>query len=84
MTQEDEKYYDDYFDLFNTSGWSQLMSQVKVDAETFKVESMENEKHLYHSQGQMLVLNTLLDMEDNVRSAYDSILVNESLDHYES
>ena len=77
MTPENQKYYENYFDLFNTDGWSQLMEQIKVDRDNFQIEAIENEKTLFQTQGQLYVLNTLINMEDMVRATYDNILISE-------
>jgi len=77
MTPENVKHYENYFDLFNTDGWSQLMEQVQVDKDNFHIEAIADEKTLYQTQGQLYVLNTLINMEDMVRAAYDSILISE-------
>lgn len=77
MTPENQKYYENYFDLFNTDGWSQLMEQIQVDRDNFQIEAIEDEKTLFQTQGQLYVLNTLISMEDMVRAAYDNILISE-------
>ena len=77
MTPENVKHYENYFDLFNTDGWSQLMEQVQVDKDNFQIEAIADEKTLYQTQGQLYILNTLINMEDMVRAAYDSILIGE-------
>ena len=77
MTPENQKYYENYFDLFNTDGWSHLMEQIKVDRDNFQIEAIENEKTLFQTQGQLYVLNTLINMEDMVRATYDNILISE-------
>jgi hypothetical protein len=77
MTPENQKYYENYFDLFNTDGWSQLMEQIQVDRDNFQIEAIEDEKTLFQTQGQLYVLNTLINMEDMVRAAYDNILISE-------
>lgn len=77
MTPENVKHYENYFDLFNTDGWSQLMEQVQVDKDNFQIEAIADEKTLYQIQGQLYVLNTLINMEDMVRAAYDSIIIGE-------
>ena len=77
MTPENQKYYENYFDLFNTDGWTQLMEQIQVDRDNFQIEAIENEKTLFQTQGQLYVLNTLINMEDMVRATYDNILISE-------
>ena len=77
MTPENEKYYENYFDLFNTDGWTQLMEQIQVDRDNFQIQAIPDEKTLYQTQGQLYVLNTLISMEDMVRAAYDNILISE-------
>ena len=45
MTPDVQKYYEDYFELFSTDGWKQLMQDVEGNKETFKIESIENNCH---------------------------------------
>jgi len=77
MTPENVKHYENYFDLFNSDGWAQLMEQVQVDKDNFQIEAIADERTLFHTQGQLFILNTLINMEDMVRAAYDSILIGE-------
>jgi len=84
MTPEDESYYETYFDLFNSDGWDQLIKQVQQDREDFKIESIKDERHLFQMQGQIFILDTLINMEDTIRSTYDGLLVQESLHEHDT
>jgi|TARA_R110000803_G_scaffold109269_2_gene177667 hypothetical protein len=77
MTPENVTYYENYFDLFNSDGWEQLVEQAQGDKDNFQIEAIEDEKTLFKTQGQLFVLNTLINMEDMVRATYDSILIGE-------
>jgi len=77
MTPENVKYYENYFELFNSDGWAQLVEQAQGDKDNFQIEAIEDEKTLYKTQGQLFVLNTLINMEDMVRATYDSIIISE-------
>lgn len=78
MTPDVQKYYEDYFELFSTDGWKQLMQDVEGNKETFKIESIENNESLKNIQGQLYVLNMLLGFESMIRTSYENILEEES------
>ena len=73
MSPENEKYYENYFDLFITDGWKQFVGEVKDILDTQRIEDIKDEKHLYLLQGERSNLLRLLNFEDGVKSAYDNI-----------
>ncbi len=40
MNREDEKYYNDYFDLFRSDGWKQLTEELTQNAATINNVAM--------------------------------------------
>ncbi len=73
MTPELQKYYESYFDLFNTDGWKQFVEDFKESANNFNVRFVEDEASLKFVQGQLAVMDTIINWEVGVRNAYDSI-----------
>jgi len=73
MTQEEEKYYDNYFDLFITDGWKQLVEDSKKELELFRIRDIPDEKTLYITQGKLHVLENITNLEDLIRNSYESL-----------
>jgi hypothetical protein len=71
MTPELQKYYDAYFDLFMTDGWKQFLADVKESAEVFNVRNVADEPTLKFVQGQLAVMDKLLNWEVSVEAAYN-------------
>ena len=73
MTPELQKYYESYFDLFLTDGWKQFMEDVKESAESFNVRNVPDEATLKFVQGQLLILDQMINWEAGIRNVYDSV-----------
>jgi hypothetical protein len=73
MTKEDQKYYEDYFDLFTTEGWKQFISEIEESISRFTFDVVGDEKDLFLAKGQLLILNNTKNFEDRIRSNYDSV-----------
>ena len=73
MTKEDQKYYEDYFDLFSTTGWKQFVSEVEESISRFTFDVVESEKDLFLAKGQLLILNNTKNFEAMIRNNYDSV-----------
>jgi hypothetical protein len=84
MKLEDEQYYETFFDLFGTEGWKLFTTTIKENLEDFSIESLEDEKHLRHVQGQIFVLKNISNFESNMRTSYDQIISDEKDDDYAS
>jgi hypothetical protein len=73
MTPELQKYYETYFDLFTTDGWKQFIEDVTESAESFNVRNVPDESALKFVQGQLLILDQMMNWEISIRNAFDSI-----------
>lgn len=77
MTETDkelEKYYEDMLSMFRTSGWKTLTEDLHTNSEGINsVEATKNEQDLYFRKGQLYVIATLLNLEEQVRDAYDNL-----------
>ena len=80
MTPEVENYYENYFDLFTTDGWKQYVEQVEAEKDNFSLESVKDDKDLYAKQGQLYVINNILNFESMIRTAYDSLKEDEDVE----
>ncbi len=80
MTKEDQKYYEDYFDLFATAGWKQFVGEVEESISRFTFDIVESEKDLFLAKGQLLILSNTKNFETMIRNNYDSVTTEETDD----
>lgn len=73
MTPEDEKYYEAYFDLFLTDGWKQFIEDLQSTSEAFDVRNIKDGESLKFIQGQLMILDRMVNFEHGIRTAYDDI-----------
>ena len=72
MDQETQQYYDNYFSLFLTDGWKQLMEDFNNNATQINsVEATKDSDDLYFRKGQLNVLAHLLNIETIVNTNYE-------------
>jgi hypothetical protein len=80
MTPEVEKYYETYFDLFSTDGWKQFIQDVSDNLQQYDVRSVENVDDLRFKQGQLKVIDHVMNWEALIRNAYEEIANDASQD----
>ena len=73
MTPELQKYYETYFDLFTTDGWKQFIEDVKESADAFNVRHVENETALKFVQGQLTVMDKIVNWDNMVKAAFEQV-----------
>ena len=74
MDQETQQYYDNYFTLFSTDGWKQLIEELKQNALVINsVEAAKNANDLYMRKGQINVLAYILNLESTTNANYDEL-----------
>lgn len=81
MDQETQQYYDNYFSLFLTEGWKQLMKDFSNNAgQINSVEATKDADDMFFRKGQLNVLAHLLNLENIVRTNYDEAAESEEND----
>ena len=69
-----EKYYRSFEEMFRSDGWKNLTEDLRGSALNINsVEACQDDKDLYFRKGQLYVLTTLLNLEEQVRDAYDNL-----------
>ena len=69
MPKEDKEFYRDRIDLLETEGWSDLIEELKVMAESVKrLDSINNEKDLWFARGQLSILRQIIVLEDATKA----------------
>lgn len=71
MTQEDEKYYELYFDLFVHPGWEQFTNEIKDILDSYKIEDIKNETNLAFIKGERSTLRRVVQFADSIKRAYE-------------
>jgi hypothetical protein len=73
MTPEIEKYYETYFDLFTTAGWKQFVEDISDNLKQYDVRTVEDTDDLRFKQGQLKVIDHVMNWETLIRNAYEEI-----------
>ena len=72
MEKENQAYYDNYFSLFMTDGWKQLMEDFGSNvANINSVEATKDAEDLQFRKGQLNILAHLLNMEPIINTNYE-------------
>lgn len=78
MDKELETYYNNYFELFLTEGWKQLVTDLENNIKSFNVSSLKDSEELFKAQGSLNVLYSLANLESTIKNAYEEITNNDS------
>ena len=74
LDKELERYYNNYFDLFNSEGYKQLISELQSNALAINnVVAIKDESDMYFRKGQLNVLASLINFETTTDNAYKEI-----------
>ncbi len=71
MTPEEEKYYENYLDLFLHPGWKQFVAEAQESLDTHQIEDIKNEQELFHLQGQRTSLLNIVRFETGIQNAFE-------------
>jgi len=72
MTKEEQEYYDNYFNLFQSAGWVQLVDDLQDRLEAYDIGYLKDEKDLYKVQGELSIIRMMLNLEDFIEQGYKS------------
>lgn len=71
MTQELETYFNNYFAMFRSEGWKQLISELQNNVgQINSVEMTTDSDNLHFRKGQLAVLATILNLETQIDNAH--------------
>ena len=73
MTQDEQKYYETYFDLFLTEGWEQFTKELEEIHASYSIEHYETLEELHRAKGERAILSRMLGFQQGVEAAYASI-----------
>jgi|TARA_R100001129_G_scaffold174270_1_gene146480 hypothetical protein len=71
LTKDEELYYENYFDLFNSNGWKQFIDEQKHALEELKNNAFNGgEDRFYFTKGQVDILNKIVNFSDTMEAVY--------------
>lgn len=74
MTPELEKYYEERFSMMSTQGWAELVEDLTELKDNYAdITKVNNVESLYFKQGQMDILNFILNLKSVSEFAYESL-----------
>jgi len=71
LSPDEEKYYDNYFELFMTSGWKQFVDEAQQLVDSYIIENIKDELDLSFVKGQRSSLLNIVRFETAIRNAYE-------------
>jgi len=75
----DEQFLKDRLEMFESEGWLDLMEELKnIEHSVRDVDTMNDEKDLWHAKGQLQQLGLLLSLESATKLAMDNLETNPS------
>ena len=72
MTTDEQKYYENFFDMFLTDGWKQLMEDMDELHSSYTIENLSTVEELHKTRGERDVLRRLLNFQNGIEAAYAS------------
>jgi hypothetical protein len=79
MTKEDEVFYENFFELFATKGWKQLVEMLQNEIDSFTIDNIPDELALNLIKGQLIVLRNIANFESTIKNNFDSIQLDEGM-----
>lgn len=74
MSPEDQKMFDDYFDLFCLDGWKRLEEDLTASTKSLEtVYNVKDMESLWHAKGKLEALNNLITFRDTINLMYEDM-----------
>jgi hypothetical protein len=71
MDKDTQDYFNNYFDMFATEGWKQLVKETEnMGILANSVEATADANDLFFRKGQLQVINGILSLENAVDTAF--------------
>jgi len=71
MNKDLQDYYENYFEMFSTKGWKQLMEEVDESIDAFRIDNINSEQELMIARGQLSQLRSLKGLQAVIEQAYE-------------
>lgn len=71
MDKQLEQYFNNYFDLFGTDGWKQLMEELNNNAVGVNnLQATKDSEDMYFRKGQLNVLASILNLQNTIEASH--------------
>ena len=71
MSPEEQKYYENYFDLFLTEGWKQFVEEAQDLLDSYIIEDIKDDIDLAYVKGQRNSLLNIVRFETGIKNAFE-------------
>jgi len=71
LSPEDEKYYENYLDLFLHAGWKQFVEEAEELLDSYVIEDIKDEIDLAFVKGQRSSLLNITRFETGIKNAIE-------------
>jgi len=71
LSPEDQKYYENYLDLFLTDGWKQFVKEAQDLLDSYEIEDIKDEIDLAFVKGQRSSLLNITRFETGIKNAIE-------------
>lgn len=72
MDKETQQYFNDLFEMFTVPGWERFVQELLVTKEALEhIQSIKDQDELKLRQGQLLVINNILNLKETLERAYE-------------
>jgi len=69
---DEDKYYENYFDVFHKEGWKQFVEEQRQALEEIKSGAFNgNEENFYFYKGQVDILSKMINFADMIEAVYE-------------
>jgi hypothetical protein len=74
MSPEDQKMFNEYFELFMQPGWSRLMTDLEENLVTVDtIRGVPDDVTLYRNQGKLEILQNIISLKLFMENLYDDM-----------
>lgn len=71
MDKELQRYFENYFDLFASAGWTQFIEDLTDTLQSVDdIESIHDANEFYNRKGQIQILRRILNFKDMIEQSY--------------
>ena len=78
MNKDLEVYFDNYFEMFRSEGWKQLLKDFQQNITNINsVEQTTDSDNLHFRKGQLAILATIVNLENQMDNAHKNAMEEE-------
>lgn len=70
MTIDEQRYFDNYYEMFATKGWKQFLEDIEESRKVIgDIRAIRTSEALFEAHGRLAALNLVLGFEERIRAA---------------